>query len=210
MNLEKTIKNLEKNRMNVRVAENEAEALDILKALLPEGASVTHGGSMTLNELDIPAILKNGAYNYYDRTAVNDPRTVYLEGYGADFFLTSTNAITENGELYNVDGNSNRISAITYGPAKVIVIAGINKIVPDLTAAIQRVKTIAAPRNAKRLSCATYCAVNGKCVSLLNDSPSMTDGCSSPRRICRNYLISGPQQDPERITVILVKKTLGY
>ena len=210
MNLDITIKNLQRNRMNVLIAENKEQVIDMLTKLMPTGSSVTHGGSVTLSECGVPALLKNGNYNYLDRTAVADAREVYLSGYGADFFLTSTNAITENGELYNVDGNSNRISAIAYGPKKVIVIAGTNKLVRDLNEAAIRVKTIAAPKNAARLSCPTYCAEKGRCNSLSKDNPAMTDGCDSPRRICRNYLISGPQMDPERITVILVKENLGY
>lgn len=210
MNLNKTIANLEKNRMNVRVAENKEEALKILEQLLPIGGSVTHGGSVTLSECGVPQLLKNGNYEYLDRTAVADPMEVYQKGYGADVFLTSANAITENGELYNVDGNSNRISAICFGPKKVIVLAGVNKIVASLDDAIYRVKTVAAPLNAKRLSCDTYCAKFGKCVSLEKKDATMTDGCGAEKRICRNYLISSAQRDPDRITVILIKENLGY
>ncbi|MBQ6946717.1 MAG: lactate utilization protein [Clostridia bacterium] len=208
--MNKVIENLHQNRMKTIVAENKQEVIEILRSIMPEGSRVTHGGSVTLEECGIPAWLRKNNYQYLDRTAVDNPREVYLSGYGADFFLTSANAVTENGELYNVDGNSNRISAIAYGPQKVIVIVGKNKIVPDITAAVYRVKSLVAPRNAARLHCPTYCAKNGRCVSLLKDNPMMTDGCSSDRRICRNYLISGPQMDPERITVILVKEDLGY
>lgn len=210
MNLDKTVQNLKRNRMQVMIAENRQGVTTLLAELMPEGSSVTHGGSVTLEECGIPHWLKEHNYRYLDRTAVADAREVYLSGYGADFFLSSSNAITENGELYNVDGNSNRISALAYGPQKVIVIAGINKLVPDLDAAVYRVKTVAAPRNAARLHCPTYCAENGKCVSLLKENPAMTDGCGSERRICRNYLVSGPQMNPQRITVILVKENLGY
>ncbi len=210
MNTEKTVQNLKRNRMNVVVVENKEQVLTVLQQLMPEGSSVTHGGSVTLEQCGIPDWLRQQNYQYLDRTAVADPREVYLTGYGADFFLTSSNAITENGELYNVDGNSNRISAIAYGPQRVIVIAGTNKIVPDLEAAARRVKTVAAPKNAARLHCDTYCAVKGQCVSLQKDAPQMTDGCQSPGRICRNYLISGPQRDIGRITVILVNENLGY
>lgn len=210
MNLEKTIENLRRNRMNVVIAENKEAVKEILSQMIPDGSSVTHGGSVTLDECGIPALLRNSNFQYLDRTAVADAREIYLKGYGADYYLTSANAITENGELYNVDGNSNRISAIAYGPSRVIVIAGINKIVSDLKQAVYRVKTVAAPKNAARLNCPTYCAGKGKCISLQKPDAAMTDGCDSPRRICRNYLISGPQMDPERITVILVQENLGY
>lgn len=210
MNLTKTVENLQKNRMNVIVVNNKEDAFNTLKELLHDGATVTHGGSVTLNECNIPALLKNGNYQYLDRSAVADPMEVYQKGYGADFYLSSTNAITENGELYNVDGNSNRISALCFGPQKVIIIAGQNKIVPTLEDAILRVKTIAAPKNAFRLKCDTYCAKAGKCVSLSKDNPTMTDGCNSDKRICCNYLVSSLQRDPNRITVIIVKENLGY
>jgi hypothetical protein len=177
---------------------------------LPAGGTVTHGGSMTLTECGIPEMLRSGDYQYLDRSAVSDPTEIYLKGYGADVFLSSSNAITENGELYNVDGNSNRISALCFGPKKVIIVAGINKIVPTINDAILRVKTVAAPMNATRLKCSTYCAKAGKCISLTKANPEMTDGCGSDSRICRNYLISGAQRDPERITVIIVKENLGY
>ncbi len=210
MDLNKTTQNLQKNRMKTFVVETKVDALELLKQLLPEGGTVTHGGSVTLDECGVPNMLRNGNYQYLDRTAVPDPMEVYQKGYGADVFLSSSNAITENGELYNVDGNSNRISALCFGPKKVIIIAGINKIVPTLEDAIHRVKTVAAPKNAARLNCNTYCAKAGKCVSLLKENPAMTDGCGSDTRICRNYLISSAQRDPERITVIIVKENLGY
>ena len=210
MDLNKTVENLQKNRMNAIIVETKEEVLPLLAQLLPKGGVVTHGGSVTLEQCGIPEMLRQGNYQYLDRTAVADPMEVYQKGYGADIFLSSSNAITENGELYNVDGNSNRISALCFGPKKVIVIAGINKIVKTLDDAILRVKTIAAPRNAARLKCNTYCSKTGQCVSLLKKNPSMTDGCESDNRICRNYLISGAQRDPERITVIIVKENLGY
>jgi L-lactate utilization protein LutB len=210
MDLNKTIKNLQKNRITPYVVDSKEGVLTLLRQLIPIGSTVTHGGSVTLSECGIPDMLRNGDYRYLDRTAVADPMEVYQKGYGADIFLSSSNAITEDGELYNVDGNSNRISALCFGPKKVIIIAGINKIVPTLDDAIVRVKSIAAPQNARRLNCNTYCAKEGKCISLVKGSRRMTDGCGSDTRICRNYLISGAQRDPERVTVIIVKENLGY
>ena len=130
---------------------------------------------------------------------------------GADFFFCSANAVTENGELVNVDGLSNRVSAIAFGPRKVVMIVGKNKIVPDLNAAFLRVKTVAAPKNCVRLGIDNPCAKLGHCVSLVkNSNPEFTDGCRLPTRICRNYLVSGPQKEKGRITVILVDENLGY
>ena len=121
--------------------------------------------------------------------------------------MTSSNAVTERGELYNVDGNSNRIAAIAFGPSRVIMVVGINKIVPDLDAAIRRVKTIAAPKNTQRLSCKTYCEAAGKCAGLDGD---LCAGCASDARICCNYLVSAKQREPGRIHVIFVGEELGY
>ena len=115
--------------------------------------------------------------------------------------------MTERGELYNVDGFANRVAAIANGPKKVIMVVGINKIVPDLDAAIRRVKTIAAPLNTKRLNCDTYCYHTGVCMGL---EGGMTDGCNAPGRICCNYLVSAHQRHPDRITVILVGEPCGY
>ncbi len=210
MDLNKTIENLQKNRMTVYVAENKQEALKITKSLLPKGCVVTHGGSVTLQECGIREMIQNGEYRYLDRSVVADPREVYRKTFDADFYLSGANAVTENGELYNVDGNCNRISALSYGPKKVIFVVGQNKIVPSLQHAIERVKKIAAPKNTARLHCNTYCATHGQCISLSNPNASMTDGCNSPARICCNYLVMAQQRDPERVSVILVKEDLGY
>jgi hypothetical protein len=121
------------------------------------------------------------------------------------------NAITENGELYNVDGTCNRVSALLYGPKSVIIIAGKNKIVKDLGEAVIRVKTLAAPPNCKRLNKQTYCAKTGQCVAIGRaDEKEMTSGCNSPDRICRSFVVCGPQVFKNRIKVILVNEDLGY
>lgn len=187
---------------------DKAAALFWLQEELPAGATVTHGGSMTLGQIGIIDLLKSGKYRYLDRTV--DAEGVYQKTVSADYYLTSANAITETGTLYNVDGNSNRVSAISFGPKKVLVFAGINKIVPTLEDAVKRVKTVAAPLNAKRLNCNTYCAQKGACVSLLKEHPQMTDGCDSEQRICCNYLVSARQRTADRITVILIGEFLGY
>ncbi len=208
--IKKTIDALRRNRMTPYYVETAKDALIKVKELLAEGSVVTHGGSVTLQEVGAIDLLKSGAYQYLDRTAVPDPRQVYLRTFDADTYLTGTNAITENGELYNVDGNGNRVSAICFGPRQVIVIAGVNKIVKDLPAAVHRVKTVAAPKNTRRLGCDTYCAKTGQCVALQKEKYVAGDGCSSPQRICAHHLISAFQRDEHRIKVILVGETLGY
>ena len=125
---------------------------------------------MTLKEIGLIDALKNQGYDYWDRADIKDPAdypAFFRKSLTADVYLSSSNAITENGELYNVDGNSNRVAAMLYGPKSVIVVAGINKIVKDLDEAALRVKTVAAPLNTKRLSKETYCAEKGICVKIV-------------------------------------------
>ena len=135
---------------------------------------------------------------------------VMRQSFLADVFICSANAITQQGELYNVDGNGNRVSAMIFGPKSVIVVAGVNKIVPDLSAAVQRVKAIAAPQNAKRLGCQTPCAKTGQCLALQQGKTGLCSGCSAPQRICSSYTVLGWQQQKGRIKVILCGEELGY
>ena len=122
----------------------------------------------------------------------------------------SSNAVTESGVLYNVDGNGNRVAALTFGPKSVIVVMGYNKIVKDLDEAVRRVKTVSAPANAVRLNCETYCRHTGVCVSLSKEHPEMADGCRNSDRVCATYVVSGQQRVKDRIKVILVGEELGY
>lgn len=126
-------------------------------------------------------------------------KQIYRDAFSADTYLMSANAITETGELYNVDGNSNRVAALAFGPEQVIVLAGYNKIVPDMAAAVTRVEKIAAPANATRLHCQTPCAVTGEC-----------GHCNAPGRICCNYMVTGFQRQKNRVKVILIGEELGY
>ncbi|MEE1280262.1 MAG: lactate utilization protein [Oscillospiraceae bacterium] len=212
--IEKVIKALEKNNMQGFYAEDSCKAVELVKTILNKGDVVSFGGSMTLNECGIFDLLKNGDYTLLDRNAEGntpeDIQRIYRESFSADTYLCSSNAITENGELYNVDGLGNRVTALTFGPKSVIVIAGYNKIVADLDAAIHRVKTVAAPANCLRLNKDTYCAKCGQCVSITTGKTEMTDGCYSPARICRHYIVTAKQPMLGRIKVILVGEELGY
>lgn len=213
MNIEKTMKNLAKNNMEPYFVQTKKEAYIQVEKLLEKGSSVSHGGSETLKETGIIDLLKNGDYNYIDRSKAKDDeelRQLYLDAIGADNYLTSSNAVTENGELYNVDGNSNRTAAILYGPRQVIVVVGKNKIVENINDAVKRVKECAAPPNTKRLNKDTYCAKFSKCVSLNNENSMICDGCDSPDRICCNFVISAKQRHINRIKVIIVNENLGY
>lgn len=209
--IHRVMENLQKHRIAVEYVATKEEVLPRVRELIPAGSTVASGGSHTLNETGVIDLLKSGTYTYLDRMAPEltpeQRQEMTLKGNTADFYLCSSNAITEAGELYNVDGNCNRIAAIAFGPKSVIMVVGINKIVPDLDAAIRRVKTIAAPLNTKRLNCDTYCRNAGVCMGV---DGAMTDGCHSPARICCNYLVSAQQRVPDRIRVILVGESLGF
>lgn len=212
--LESVVENLRKNSMEAFIAEDKAEAKDIVESLLKDGMSVATGGSVTLNECGITELLTSGKYKFIDRSKGKTPediRRLYGEQYGCDTYLCSSNAITEDGALYNVDGNSNRVSMIAFGPSSVIIVAGFNKIVKDLNEAVLRVKTIAAPKNTVRLGIDTYCSKCGECVSISRGKGNeMSAGCENDFRICCNYLISAKQRHKGRIKVILVGEELGY
>lgn len=209
--IQKVVEALRKNRMGAEYVSTKEDVLPLVKSLIPVGSTVATGGSRTLDECGVTDLLRGGDYVYYDR---NDPSlsaeekaAVTAKGATADVYLCSSNAITEQGVLYNVDGFSNRVAAIANGPKKVILVVGVNKIVPNLEAAIHRVKTIAAPLNTKRLQCDTYCRQTGVCMGV---DGAMMDGCHSPGRICCSYLISAQQRVENRIHVILVGETLGF
>ena len=205
--LERVKANLEKNNMNSYIAQTKEEAVKIATSILKERAMIASGGSMTLEECGMMAELRSGRYNYLDREVVADKKALYRQSFCADFYMCSANAITEKGELYNVDGNSNRVSCICHGPDKVILIVGRNKVVKDLNEAASRVKRCASSANCQRLSCNTPCHDTGVCAGI---NGSMADGCHGDGRICCNYVVTAYQRDKNRIHVILVNEELGY
>jgi len=170
---------------------------------------------MTLKEAGVRALMESGRYNFLNREAPGltpeDIQDIYRKTFSADTFLTSANAITENGELFNVDGNSNRVAAILFGPRSVIVVAGYNKIVSDLDEAILRLKKVAAPANGVRLATGTPCEKTGECIACTQGKANeMTAGCFSEGRMCCNYVVSAMQRHKERTKVIIVGEELGY
>lgn len=199
----RTIENMEKNNMQGYFVQNEEEAVNKISEIIKEGDTVTVGGSMTLFETGVMDFLRNGKYNFLDRykegLTPEDIKDIYRKSFAADAYFTSSNAITEEGELYNVDGRGNRVAAMIYGPDKVIVVAGVNKIVKDLDEAIMRNREWAAPANAKRLNRKTPCAEVGYCMD-----------CKSEERICSDYVVIKRQMVKDRIHVIIVNKNLGY
>ena len=212
LRMEKTKNALENNNMTAYTVKTKEEAADIVRSLLKKGDVIASGGSVTLNQCGITDIIKSPDYIYLDRNSVAPDKTaeIFRKSFSADVYLCSSNAITENGELYNVDGNSNRVAAIAYGPKSVIIIAGYNKIVRNIEEASNRVKKTAAPTNTVRLQCDTYCSKSGECAAFTKESQDITSGCSSDERICCNFLISAKQRHKGRIKVILVAENLGF
>lgn len=199
---ETIIKNLKKRRMEGYYCENSQKAVEKVKELIGEGKSVGWGGSMTLAQTGIMDAIKSGSYNVYDREAAvtdDERKEIYCKICGCDYFLMSTNAITLDGELVNVDGRGNRVSFLCFGPDNVIVVAGMNKIVTDVDAGIARTRNMAAPPNTVRLNKNTPCSVTGECAD-----------CLSPDCICAQTVITRLSMIPNRIKVILVGEELGY
>ena len=203
---------LKKNNMEFYYAETKNDVCSIVESLINEGDVITNGGTMTMKECGLSELLSSPKYKYLDRSKMSPEEVadLYIKAFSADVYISSSNAITEDGVLYNVDGNSNRIAAIAFGPKSVIIIAGYNKIVKDLNEAEIRVKREAAPPNCLRLDCDTYCKEKGECVSLSKADRQIYDGCASDSRICCNYLISAHQRHKGRIKVIIVGEELGY
>jgi L-lactate utilization protein LutB len=196
------IKNMAKKNLEGYYCATSAEAVEKALSLMPEGSSVTWGGSMTLTECGLMDALKTANYEIIDRDTAKTPeesRVMYSKQVLADYFLMSTNAITIDGELVNIDGRSNRVSCLCWGPQNVIIIAGMNKVVPDVESAIKRVRNMAAPANCVRLNKNTPCAQTGKC-----------GDCYSQESICSQVLITRRSSAPNRIKVILVGEELGY
>lgn len=212
--IDKTMQNLKRNKMEPYFVQTSADACELVKKLLEKGSTVSCGGSVTLKQTGVYDLISSSEYNFLDRSAPGLSREqveeIYRKTFFADAFVTSTNALTENGELYNVDGNSNRVAAIVYGPKSVIVVCGVNKLVKNIGEAIYRVKTKAAPPNTVRLGIETPCAKTGQCVSLNKEAPEMCEGCHGDGRICCNYVVTAQQRHVNRIKVIIVNEELGY
>ena len=196
---QKIIKGLESRNMSGYYATTKEKALEIALSLIPEGSSVTMGGAMSAHEIGLVDALKKGNYQFIDRDKAADKRAAMLAAYDADVFLSSANAMTDDGILVNIDGNANRVSAICQGPRKVVFIVGMNKVCVDLDSAMKRARNVAAPINAQRFGLSTPCAKTGKCMD-----------CKSPDTICCQFLITRFSRHAGRIHVILVNESLGF
>ena len=193
------IKGLQSRNMSGYYAANREEALRIALSLIPEGSTATMGGGMSVIEIGLVKALKEGNYNFIDRNEAPDKREAMLQAYRADVYLASANAITQDGVLVNIDGNANRVSAIAFGPKKVILIVGMNKVCDDVDGAMKRARNVAAPINAQRFELNTPCHKTGTCMD-----------CKTPDTICCQFLITRYSKHPGRIHVILVDDTLGF
>ena len=196
---QKVIKGLESRNMTGYYAASKEEALKLALSLIPEYSTVTMGGAMSAHEIGLVNAVKSGNYHFIDRDTAEDKRAAMLAAYDADVFLSSVNAMTDDGILVNIDGNSNRVSAICQGPKQVLFIVGMNKICGDLDSAMKRARNVAAPTNAQRFGLSTPCAKTGKCMD-----------CKSPDTICCQFLITRFSRHTGRIHVILVNDSLGF
>lgn len=193
------IKGIESRNMTGYYAADKEAALALALSIIPEESTVTMGGGMSVWEIGLVDALKAGNYHFIDRAEYQNPRDAMLLAYDADVFLASTNAITEDGILVNIDGNANRVSAMAFGPKKLVLIVGMNKIAPDLDSAMKRARSVAAPTNVQRFGLNTPCSKTGKCAD-----------CKSADTICCQFLITRYSRHADRIHVILVGESLGY
>ena len=195
----KVIKGLQSRNMTGYYAKDREEAKRISLSLIPEGSSVTMGGALSAHEIGLVEAVQSGNYNFIDRNKFADRRAAMLAAYDADWFLSSANAMTDDGVLVNIDGNANRVSCIANGPKHVLFIVGMNKITSDIDSAMKRARSVAAPTNAQRFGLNTPCSKLGTCMN-----------CKSPDTICCQFLITRFSRHEGRIHVILVNDTLGF
>lgn len=196
------IKNLERRGMEGYYFENCADMVNAISGMIPQGSTISWGGSASLTESGMMDALKAGGYTLIDRTTAKtdrERRELYGKAVMSDYYFCSTNALTLDGELVNIDGNGNRVACLIQGPEHVMLIVGMNKLVKDLDSAIKRVRTEACPPNAIRLHMNTPCAVTGKCAECLSDE------C-----FCNQIVITRRSRHAGRIKVFLVGESLGF
>ncbi len=196
------IKGLESRNMKGYFAETKEEALRLALELIPEGSSVGWGGSVSMQEIGLKDKICQGNYKVYNRDVFKDlaeKRATELAIMDADYFICSSNAVTEDGVLVNIDGMCNRVASIAWGPRNVVMIVGMNKIVKSVDDAVSRARNVAAPINTQRFNLDTPCCKTGACFD-----------CKSPDTICCQFLITRFSRIPGRIKVILVNDELGF
>ncbi len=198
----RVIRGLEQRNMKGYYAVTKEDVISILKDLVPKKSSVGWGGSMSLNETGVRDYFRNGDFVVYDREGEKDPkkkRELELQIFDCDYMMTSTNAMTEDGILVNIDGNANRVAAISYGPKHVVMVVGMNKVCKDVDHALYRARNVAAPINTQRFGLDTPCTKTGSCAN-----------CTIQDTICCQFLVTRYSKHPGRIHVILVNDVLGF
>ncbi len=204
---ENVIKSLKKRHFNAIYCENAAEALQEITKLITKEETVSWGGSVTLEQTGITKYLIENGYNVIDRDSAKTPEEkaqLLRKGLVCDTFLMSTNALSEDGQLVNIDGTGNRVAALCYGPKRVIVVAGMNKVTKTVQDALARVRNLAAPVNMQRINAVmshreTPCSYTGSCAD-----------CLSEDSICAQIVTTRICKPAGKITVILVNEELGY
>ena len=198
----KVIKNLARRNIEAVYCPTAQEAVEKVLEMIPQGSSITWGGSMSIRDIGIPAALADaGKYEVYDRDKAPDRAAateIYLKAFTCDYYLSSANAITEDGVIVNIDGTGNRVAAITFGPRNVIFIIGMNKLTQDTDSALARARSLAAPVNTARFDIQTPCKLDGVCHNCLSDD------C-----IC-NYIHYLRHSPKGKHKVILVGESIGY
>lgn len=196
------IKNLEKRNMEGYYFEDSKSCVDAIMNMIPEGSVVSWGGSMTMNESGMMDALKASELTLIDRATAKTPqesREIFAKTVMADYYFMSTNAITNDGVLINIDGNANRVACLTHGPAHVMILVGRNKFTASVEAGVERVRNVASPANALRLNRNLPCALTGSC-----------HDCLSPDCFCNQIVVTRRSGHPGRIKVFLINEDLGY
>lgn len=196
------IKNLEQRHYDAYFCKTAEDIRNQVKELIPEGSTISWGGSMTIRDSGVTKMLKAGNYEVFDRddvTTQEDKLRIYRKAFECDYYLASVNAISEDGVIINIDGNGNRVAAITWGPEHVILIVSLNKVCQDVDAAIKRARSTAAPTNMARFDFKTPCQIDGTC-----------HDCKSKDSICNYISIQRMSHPAKRHIVILTSEDLGY
>lgn len=200
---QRMIKSLNRRNIEAYYCATSAEAVKKVSELIPDGSSVTWGGSMTIRDIGLPQYLHNrGTLEVLDRDIAETPEAVkeiYLRAFTSDVYLSSANAISEDGVIVNIDGNGNRVAAITWGPKKVIFVIGMNKVAQTVEAALTRARSIASPINAQRFDIKTPCKTDGVC-----------HNCNSADSVCSYVHFLRNSRNKGRHVVVLVGEELGY
>ena len=196
------IKNLEKRNMEGYYFENSKACVEAIMNMIPDGSTISWGGSQTINESGMMDALKASDLTLIDRTAAKSPeesREIYAKTVMADYYFMSTNAITNDGELINIDGNGNRVACLIQGPTHVMILVGRNKFTASVNAGVERVRNTASPANAIRLNKNIPCGLTGSC-----------HDCLSPECFCNQVVITRRNGHTGRIKVFLINEDLGY